>query len=136
MTGVSDLDRDWCELIYRGLTKIDKSGRVKPDIAESWTIEADRVYTFKLKPDQFWDDGKQVTADDVLYTVRLAQNPSASVPPELSVIWQTVTPEKIDDLTLFYTQSAAAPFLDYTSIGLCSQYLPTKPPNEVTTART
>ena len=133
---VSDLDRDWCELIYRGLTKIDKSGRVKPDIAESWTIEADRVYTFKLKPDQFWDDGKQVTADDVLYTVRLAQNPSASVPPELSVIWQTVTPEKIDDLTLRFTlNQPLAPFLDYTSIGLLPAHIfANKPLNEVTTA--
>ena len=133
---VSDLDRDWCELIYRGLTKIDKSGRVKPDIAESWTIEADRVYTFKLKPDQFWDDGKQVTADDVLYTVRLAQNPSASVPPELSVIWQTVTPEKIDDLTLRFTlNQPLAPFLDYTSIGLLPAHIfADKPLNEVTTA--
>lgn len=133
---VSDLDRDWCELIYRGLTKIDKSGQVKPDIAESWTIEADRVYTFKLKPDQFWDDGKQVTADDVLYTVRLAQNPAASVPPELSVIWQTVTPEKIDDLTVRFTlNQPLAPFLDYTSVGLLPAHIFANTPlNQVTAA--
>lgn len=133
---VSDLDRDWCELIYRGLTKIDKSGRIIPEIAESWTIEADRVYTFKLKPNQFWDDGEQVTTDDVLYTVRLAQNPAAAVPPELSVIWQTVTPEKIDDLTVRFTlNQPLSPFLDYTSIGLLPAHVfADKPINEVTAA--
>ncbi|MFN8443051.1 MAG: ABC transporter substrate-binding protein [Caldilineaceae bacterium] len=133
---VSDLDRDWCELIYRGLTKIDKSGRIQPEIAESWKIEADRVYTFKLKTDQYWDDGEQVTADDVLYTVRLAQNPNASVPPELSVIWQTVTPEKLGDFEVRFTlNQPLAPFMDYTSIGLLPAHIfANKPINEVTSA--
>ena len=32
-----DVDRDLCTLIYRGLTRIDKSGRVVPDLpALSW----------------------------------------------------------------------------------------------------
>lgn len=133
---VSDLDRDWCELIYRGLTKIDKSGKIQPEIAESWTIEADRVYTFKLKTNQYWDDGEPVTADDVLYTVRLAQNPTASVPPELSVIWQTVIPEKLDDYTVRFTlNQPLAPFLDYTSIGLLPAHIfAGKPVNEATSA--
>ena len=36
--------------IYEGLTAIDKDLRVKPGLAESWTVSADgKTYTFKLR---------------------------------------------------------------------------------------
>lgn len=52
---------------------VDSSGgnsaEIKPDIAESWEISEDGLtYTFKLREDVYFHNGKQLTADDVVYT--------------------------------------------------------------------
>ncbi|MFN8466792.1 MAG: peptide ABC transporter substrate-binding protein [Caldilineaceae bacterium] len=118
-----DVDRDLCTLIYRGLTRIDKSGRVVPDLAASWTVDNDTTYTFKLKPDQFWQDGRTVTADDVLFTVGVLQDPSLVDTPGLPSFWRNVKVEKVDDLTVRFTlPQPLAPFLDYTTIGLLPKH--------------
>ena len=118
-----DVDRDLCTLIYRGLTRIDKTGRVVPDLAASWTADNDTTYTFKLKPDQFWQDGRTVTADDVLFTVGVLQDPSLVDTPGLPSFWRNVKVEKIDDLTVRFTlPQPLAPFLDYTTIGLLPKH--------------
>ena len=57
--------------LFRGLTKLDDSGRVQPDLAETWQTSEDlRSWTFKLKPDLYWVDGSgsqqaHLTARDV-----------------------------------------------------------------------
>ena len=61
----TDVDRDICALVYRGLTTMDKNGRVVPDLAASWDVVDDRTYVFHMQPDQFWHDGQPITADDV-----------------------------------------------------------------------
>jgi peptide/nickel transport system substrate-binding protein len=53
---------------YSMLLKFDAANypAVKGDVAESWTISADkRVYTFKLKPNVLFHDGTPLTAADV-----------------------------------------------------------------------
>lgn len=51
--------------IFQGLTLIDKSGKPQPGVAESWDISEDgKTYTFHLRPDAKWSDGKPVTAHD------------------------------------------------------------------------
>ncbi len=118
-----DVDRDLCTLIYRGLTRIDKSGRVVPDLAAGWTVDNDTSYTFTLKPDQFWQDGRKVTADDVLFTVGVLQDPSLVDTPGLPPFWRNVTVERVDDLTVrFSLPQPLAPFLDYTTIGLLPKH--------------
>ena len=118
-----DVDRDLCTLIYRGLTRIDKSGRVVPDLAASWTVDNDTTYTFTLKPDQYWQDGRTVTADDVLFTAGVLQDPSLVDTPGLPSFWRNVTVEKVDDLTVRFTlPQPLAPFLDYTTIGLLPKH--------------
>jgi peptide/nickel transport system substrate-binding protein len=118
-----DVDRDLCTLIYRGLTRIDKNGRVVPDLAESWTVDNDTTYTFKLKPEQFWQDGRKVTAADVLFTVGVLQDPSLVDTPGLPSFWRNVAVEQVDDLTVRFTlPQPLAPFLDYTTIGLLPKH--------------
>jgi peptide/nickel transport system substrate-binding protein len=118
-----DVDRDLCTLIYRGLTRIDKNGRVVPDLAASWTVDNDTTYTFTLKPDQFWQDGRKVTAADVLFTVGVLQDPSLVDTPGLPSFWRNVQVEQVDDLTVRFTlPQPLAPFLDYTTIGLLPRH--------------
>ena len=54
------------ELLYSGLTRLGTGMEIVPDLAESWTAnDALTEWTFKLRADARFHDGKPVTADDV-----------------------------------------------------------------------
>ena len=64
------------DLIYSGLTKLDKDAKPVPDLAQSWTIDpAGTTYTFKLRAGVKFHDGKPLTADDVVYTFKRLMDP-------------------------------------------------------------
>lgn len=119
----NEVDEDLCGLLFRGLTKIDRHGRALPDLAGSWTITDDKIYTFQLREDQYWHDGQRVTADDVIFTVSILQNPDVVDIPNLSILWRTVTAEKLNDYAVRFTLAEPSPFLDYTAIGLLPVHL-------------
>ena len=121
---VTEVDYDLCAALYRGLTRVDRNGRTVPDLAEGWTISADGLtYEFRLRDDQYWDDGRPVTADDVLFTAGVLQDPEVFTLPALSSLWQTVRTEKVDDRTVRFTlREPFSPFLDYTTIGLLAKH--------------
>ncbi|MFN2203227.1 MAG: peptide ABC transporter substrate-binding protein [Caldilineaceae bacterium] len=120
----TDVDMDLCALLYRGLTRIDKDGRVVSDLADNWTITDGVVYEFHLKPDQYWHDGEPVTADDVMFTVGVLQDPEVYSLPDLTSLWRAVEAEKVDDRTVRFTLTEPfTPFLDYTSIGLLPAHI-------------
>lgn len=53
---------------FEGLTKIDKDNQIRPGMAERWDISEDGlVYTFYLRTNAKWSDGKPVTAYDFEY---------------------------------------------------------------------
>ncbi|MCH7997145.1 MAG: hypothetical protein IIB11_05150, partial [Chloroflexi bacterium] len=59
--------------IYSGLVSIDTDLNIIPDIAESWDITNDgRTYTFHLRKDVKFHDGKPVTAQDFKYSMERA----------------------------------------------------------------
>jgi len=61
--------------VFNGLVKISHEG-VLPDITESWAISPDgKTYTFKLRRDVKFHDGKQVTAADFKYSFERALSP-------------------------------------------------------------
>jgi peptide/nickel transport system substrate-binding protein len=120
----TDIDLDLCRLLYRGLTTIDKNGRVVPDLAEAWTVEEGTVYTFQMKANQYWHDGNPVTADDVLFTINVLKDPEVFSLPDLTSLWRSVEVEKLDDFTVrFRLTQPFTPFLDYTTIGLLPRHI-------------
>jgi peptide/nickel transport system substrate-binding protein len=57
-------------LISSGLTDVDASGQAIAAVATSWDIsDSGKTYTFKLRNDLFWHDGKPFTAADVNYNL-------------------------------------------------------------------
>ena len=67
--------------VFGGLVTIDKNLDVVPDLAESWDISADgRVYTFRIRPDAVFHDGKPVTAEDVRWSLERVTNPLTEAP--------------------------------------------------------
>ncbi|MEW5422007.1 ABC transporter substrate-binding protein [Amorphus sp. 3PC139-8] len=60
--------------IFEGLTQIDESGQVQPDLAESWTISEDGLtYTFKLRDGVTFHDGTSFDAEDVKFSFERAK---------------------------------------------------------------
>jgi peptide/nickel transport system substrate-binding protein len=54
---------------------------IKPGLAESWTVSPDgKTYTFKLRQDVQFCDGKKMTADDVVYSIKRWINPETRSP--------------------------------------------------------
>ncbi len=67
--------------VFGGLVTIDPNLDIVPDLAESWDISADgRVYTFHLRPDAVFHDGKPVTAHDVIWSLERVTNPLTESP--------------------------------------------------------
>lgn len=60
--------------IFEGLTRIDKTGAVKPALATSWTVSDDqKTYTFKLKKGVTFHDGAAFDAEDVVFSLDRAR---------------------------------------------------------------
>ena len=96
---VSAADTAVSRLLFSGLLKYDNNGAIAGDLAEKWTIDENRtVYTFIIRNNAFWHDGKEVTANDVVYTIRAIQNPDTLSPHNLS--WQDVAVRAVDKKTV------------------------------------
>ncbi|MGR3592531.1 MAG: ABC transporter substrate-binding protein [Limimaricola soesokkakensis] len=106
--------------LYDGLTTVDGSGAVVPQLAESWEISEDSLtYTFKLKTDATFQDGSPVTAGDVVYSLRriLALNEGPSYLFKDLVTEEAV--KALDDQTVEVTLSKVyAPFISVTPLVL------------------
>jgi peptide/nickel transport system substrate-binding protein len=121
LSGLNPVDQDLCSLIFTGLTRLGEDGKVEPDLARDWEIGADGLtYTFRLRTNAYWHDGTPVTADDVILTIKLLQDPEFAGPPELGAdVWRMVDIEKIDRRTVqFRLSEPYAPFLDCTTVGI------------------
>ena len=67
--------------VFGGLVTIDKNLNVVPDLAESWDISPDgTVYTFRLRRDATFHDGKPVTAEDVRWSLERVTSPLTESP--------------------------------------------------------
>ena len=76
-----DTTRDVNSVIYQGLTTVDANQRVVGLLARDWTVSPDHLtYTFNLRDDVKWADGESFTADDVLFTFHVLQDPEYDLP--------------------------------------------------------
>ena len=69
--------------IFGGLVTLDRDLQIIPDLAESWDVSTDGLtYTFHIRQDAKFHDGKPVTANDFKYsldrTAQLGQTVSAT----------------------------------------------------------
>jgi peptide/nickel transport system substrate-binding protein len=124
LLATNQVDRDLSALIFSGLTRADERGEIVPELAESWKIEEDgRRYVFTLRQGVTWHDGQPFTASDVLFTIRLMQDPAFPGSPVLADFWRTVTVETPDERTVVCTLPRTfAPFLAYTGIGILPEH--------------
>jgi peptide/nickel transport system substrate-binding protein len=123
LLAVSDSDRDLVALTYAGLMGHDATGKIVPVLAQSYTVSEDgTIYTFTLRPNAVFSDGTSVTADDVVYTVQKAQDPSLKSP--LYGSWSNIRAEAVDAKTVRFTlPKAYAPFLEDATVGILPKHV-------------
>ncbi|MDW8045888.1 MAG: peptide ABC transporter substrate-binding protein [Chloroflexota bacterium] len=70
--------------IFGGLVTLDLNMKVVPDIAESWDVSPDGLtYTFHLRDDVVFHNGRRVTAEDFKYSFERAADPANASPTVL-----------------------------------------------------
>lgn len=104
--------RDIAALVFSGLTRIGGDGLPAPALARSWQSDpTGEVYTFNLREDVVWHDGRPFTADDVVFTLRAIQDGDFPGDPALANLWRNVLVDRIDDYAVRFTLNAPyAPF--------------------------
>jgi len=120
---LSDVDRDLTEIIFSGLMKYDSEGKIQPDLAKSYKIlEEGKVYEVFLKENIFWQDGKPITTDDVIFTIQTIQNPEIKSPLRSS--WLGVELESIADNGLrFKLKNGSAVFLENLTLKIIPKHV-------------
>lgn len=99
--------------IFNHLLKYDKNLELEGDLAESWQISDDKkTFTFKLKPNLKWADGKPLTSADVLWTWQAVIDEKTSSPyaSDFQLVKSAVAPDA-NTFAVTYDQ-AYAPALD------------------------
>jgi oligopeptide transport system substrate-binding protein len=67
--------------VFGGLATIDKDLKIAPDLAEDWDItNGGRTYTFHLRENATFHDGRKVTAQDVKWSIERAGDPATQAP--------------------------------------------------------
>lgn len=119
----NDVDMDLSRLLYNGLLTVTDGNRLTGDLAESVDASDDgKTYTAHLRQGVVWHDGEPFTADDVVFTVRLIQDPGVKSP--LAPSFQGVTTQKIDEHTMrFALQEPYAPFAYSLTVGILPSHL-------------
>src|SRR5438445_10879998 len=119
----TDVDEDVVRLAFSGLTRYDQNGAIVPDLAAGFRTESNgRVWTFEIRDDARWQDGQPVTADDVVYTVKLLQDRGYVGP--YSDAFRGVTVERLDERGVRFTlPDVYGPFAQSTTVPLLPAHL-------------
>ena len=97
-----DVNSTVSNLLFPGLLKYNQQNQLVGDLASSWSVDSmGQNYTVHLRPNLFWQDGKPLTADDVVYTYQTIENPD--VQSSLFNDWYGITVTKINNLTIKFS---------------------------------
>lgn len=120
---IGSVDKSVSRLIFSGLLKFDSKNQLVPDLAKDWQADANGLnYTVRLKNDITWQDGQQLTADDVVFTFQTIQNPDARSP--LLPGWQGISIKALDKLTVKFTlPNPVSTFASTLTTGIVPKHL-------------
>ena len=119
----TEQDKDLTALVFAGLTKRSTDGSVVLDMAQSITESDDKLqYDVVLKPNVYFHDSEKVTADDIIYTISLIQNPTIKSP--YAVKWEGVTIEKKSDTEFTFSLKKPYPlFMNALTVGILPKHI-------------
>lgn len=120
----TESDLSLVRLIFSGLYKYGPNGELVPDLAEDLPkISQDqKEYTINLKKNAKWHNGRNLTADDVIFTIQTIKDPDFKSP--LKNMWLSTSVEKISDYSIkFKTKDISGPFLQNLTVPILSKFL-------------
>lgn len=87
---------DW---LFNGMFKYDKNGDIVCDLASSYEFKSDTELIIKLRKDVLWHDGKKFSADDVIFTYKMINDPKVftAIKSNYNEVKEL---KKLDDYTL------------------------------------
>jgi peptide/nickel transport system substrate-binding protein len=120
---LSDPDQDLVSLVFSGLLKATPEGTIIDDLSQEHTISDDgKTYSFTLREDAQFHDGKPVTTDDIAFTIERIQDPTVKSPKR--TIWEGVVVKKIDSRRITFTlKQAYAPFIENFTLGILPRHI-------------
>lgn len=123
LSQTNDADRDLVGLIFSGILKYNKNGKLIPDLAKSYEISSDGLsYTVYLKENVKWHDGALLTADDIIFTIQTAQNSDYGSSQRIN--WQGVELEKVNKhAIMFKLKNKYAQFLNNWTINILPKHI-------------
>ncbi|MGC9049053.1 MAG: ABC transporter substrate-binding protein [Patescibacteria group bacterium] len=119
----NDVDLDLTKLIFSGLFKYNKNLQLVPDLVKNYEISSDKLtYKFELKDNIFWHNNVPLSADDILFTIKLVRNPEFNNPwfdyfKNVEIIKNS---EKKFEIRL---QGPNPNFLKYLTIGIIPKHI-------------
>lgn len=122
LLATGEADRDMSQLVYSGLLRPGENGKYINDLAEKYEVdEKGLTYTFTIKENAVWHDGKPVTSDDVLFSVQKAKDPVLRSPKRAS--WEGVTVTKISQKIVQFTlRQPFQSFLENVTMGIIPKH--------------
>jgi len=123
LSQTSEADADLVQLIYSGLFSYDASGNLVKRLAADYSVSEDgKLYTVTLRPGVRWHDGEEMTADDILYTIQVIQDPSYKSP--LRANWLSVDVAAVDRYTVtFALKKTYFGFLENLTLGILPKHI-------------
>ena len=117
--------------VYERLVDRDRKLNFVPALATDWQQTAPLVWRFKLRPGVKFHDGAPFSADDVVFSVRRAAEPTSQVSVYANALGEAV---KVDELTVEFRLKAVNPvFLQHLDSVMvmnkawCEKHKVTKP---------
>lgn len=120
---ISDVDKDLTSLVYSGLLRASTNGELELDLAKNYEIsESGLEYTFTLKDNIYFQDGKKITADDIEFTINKIQDSTMRSPKRPN--FYDIKIEKINESQIkFILKKPYSPFLENLTVGIIPKHI-------------
>jgi peptide/nickel transport system substrate-binding protein len=123
LSQTSEADADLVQLIYSGLFGYDATGNLVKRLVADYSVSSDgKLYTVTLRSGVKWHDGQELTADDILYTIQVIQDPAYKSP--LRANWLSVDVAAVDRYTVTFTlKKTYFGFLENLTLGILPKHI-------------
>lgn len=110
--------------LFDTLVERDAEARLRPMLAESWRAIEPTIWEFRLRAGVKWHDGRDLTADDVAFTIERVPTVRNSPGSFAGLIRAITRVEVVDPLTIRFHTAAPHPLLptELASIQVISRH--------------
>ncbi len=122
------VDTSVSRLVFAGLLKYNTQNELAGDLADNYSVDdSGKQYTVTLRQNLTWHDGRHLTAEDVVFTYKLIQNPDARSP--LFSSWQGIGISSPKPNTVVFTlPTALTAFPHSLTTGILPEHILAKIP--------